>query len=585
MKIKKFKTAMSVLSLALLFLCGNNFALAAGEEKVDNFASTIKMNADASVEVTERIDYDFGQLQKHGIYRDVPVRYAARGGNYNVRLSDVSVADETGSAYEFTVLSSGNDKEIKIGNADTFVTGKKTYVISYRIKRVINYFGDSDELYWNVTGNGFVVPITKASARVIFPGSLGQGNTQIKCFAGIAGSTKACDISQYIYAPDNSSAAGANFSAQNLAAGEGLTIVVGVPKGAVYQPTQSELFKETLIDNVVLFVPLLMFFVAFFIWRKRGKDSAGRGTIITEFDVPDNVTPAEAGTIVDERCEQKELSAEIIELAVKGYLKIKRQEREVLFIKSAEYSFEKLKEADDALGEHEKTLLGGIFEKGDSVKLSDLKSTFYEKYNLFTKEVYDSVSLKGYFFKNPQEARVKYFVIYLFFLAGIYIVIFSLLGVAFGVYAVLSFVISLIIAGIFSFVMPQKTEAGVLLKEKILGLKNYLTVAEKDRLEFHNAPEKSPEQFEKLLPYAIALSVEKKWAKQFEGIYNISPTWYEDSRGFNNFTAIYFVDSLNDFRTDFNSSVVTSAAASGSSGFGGGGFSGGGFGGGGGGSW
>ena len=575
---------VSGLSLGLVFLCGSNFAMAAGE-KIDSFDATIRMNADASVAVTERIDYDFDALEKHGIYRDIPVRYDARGGNYNVRISDISVTDEKGAAYDFVVSDRGNDKEIKIGDADTFVTGKKTYVISYKIERVINYFEGYDELYWNVTGSGFVVPITKASARVILPASFTKEDTPIKCFSGAAGSTKSCDVLGYIFEADNVLVSEADFATRNLSVGEGLTVVVGVPKGVIYQPTRSEMFRTTIIDNVVLFVPFLMFFAAFFIWRKRGKDPAGRGTIITEFDVPDNVTPAEVGTIMDERCEQKELSAEIIELAVKGYLKIKREEREVLFIKSAQYSFEKLKEADDALSEHEKILLLGIFEKGDSVKLSDLKSTFYKKYNLFTKDVYASVSRKGYFFKNPQEARIKYFVIYLFLLAGIYIVIFSFLGAALGVYAVLSFIISLAIAGIFSFVMPQKTEAGVLLKEKILGLKNYLTVAEKDRLEFHNAPEKSPEQFEKLLPYAIALSVEKKWAKQFEGVYNTSPTWYEDSRGFNNFTAVYFVDSLNDFRTDFNSSVVTSAAASGSSGFGGGGFSGGGFGGGGGGSW
>ncbi|MDD3006213.1 MAG: DUF2207 domain-containing protein [Candidatus Pacebacteria bacterium] len=582
---KKFKAVTSVLGLALIFLCGNNFALAVGEEKIDSFDVTVKMNTDASVDVTERIDYDFGQFQKHGIYRDIPVRYAARGGNYNVRLSDVSVVDTDGATYEFVVSDSGNNKEIKIGNADTLVTGAKTYIISYKVKRVINYLGNYDELYWNVTGNRFIVPIVQASAQVSFPEVFRKEDTQIKCFSGLSGSADACDMAGYILSSDSGFVGGANFVAQDLSAGEGLTVVVGVPRGIIYQPTASEVFRETLIDNIVLFVPFLVFILAFCIWRKRGKDPKGRGTIITEFDVPDNVTPAEAGTMVDEKCDQKELSAEIIELAVKGYLKIRRQEKEMLFVKSAEYYFEKLKEADESLSEHEKILLGGIFEKGNSVKLSDLKNTFYKKYNLFVKEVYGSVSQKGYFFKNPQEARVKYFVIYLFILIGFFLIIFNFLGGVFGAYAILSLVVSFAIIGIFSFAMPQKTESGVLLKEKILGLKNYLTVAEKDRLEFHNAPEKNPEQFEKLLPYAITLGVEKEWAKQFVGIYNASPSWYEDSRGFNNFTALYFVNSLGDFRSDFSSSAVTSPAASGSSGFGGGGFSGGGFGGGGGGSW
>ncbi|MDD3191114.1 MAG: DUF2207 domain-containing protein, partial [Candidatus Pacebacteria bacterium] len=449
----------------------------------------------------------------------------------------------------------------------------------------INYFDSHDELYWNVTGNEFTVPIVKASARVIFPEDLMKEDTQIKCFSGLAGSTQACGLAEYILRDDDISASGANFSAQNLSIGKGLTIVVGVPKGVLYQPTQIEIIRDAFIDNMILFVPLFMFFLAFYVWRKKGKDPKGRGTIVTEFDVPESVTPAEAGTMVDEKCGQKELSAEIIELAVKGYLKIKREEKKMLLIKSAEYTFEKLKDADESLSEHEKILFSGIFEKGNSIKLSDLKDTFYKKYGLFVKEVYASVALKGYFFNDPQKTRGIYFAFYAFVLVVVFFIVFNFFTFYFGAYAILSLILSFVIAGIFSVAMPQKSESGVLLKEKILGLRLYMTVAEKARLEFHNAPEKNPEQFEKLFPYAIALGVENNWAKQFEGIYNASPSWYEDSRGFDHFSAIYFVNSLNDFRADFNSSAVMPPAASGSSGFGGGGFSGGGFGGGGGGSW
>jgi uncharacterized membrane protein YgcG len=190
---------------------------------------------------------------------------------------------------------------------------------------------------------------------------------------------------------------------------------------------------------------------------------------------------------------------------------------------------------------------------------------------------------KGYFAGNPQTTQAKYFALYFVFLFIAFILILVLTGSTPGGYAVLSFIASLGIAGVFAYYMPRKTKEGVLLREKILGLREYLSVAEKGRLKFHNAPEKNPSEFEKLLPYAIVLGVEKDWARQFEGILRANPSWYEDPRGLDNFTALYFVSSLGDFSSDFRATAAT--AASGSSGMGGGGFSGGGFGGGGGGSW
>jgi uncharacterized membrane protein len=129
--------------------------------------------------------------------------------------------------------------------------------------------------------------------------------------------------------------------------------------------------------------------------------------------------------------------------------------------------------------------------------------------------------------------------------------------------------------------MPKRTLAGAKLAKQVLGLKLYLNVAEKDRLEFHDAPAKTPERFEKLLPYAIALGVETQWAKQFEGIYNTPPSWYNDRYG--TFSTLALVGSLNHFHS-VSSSTLSSSPHSSGSGFSGG-SSGGGFGGGGGGSW
>lgn len=134
---------------------------------------------------------------------------------------------------------------------------------------------------------------------------------------------------------------------------------------------------------------------------------------------------------------------------------------------------------------------------------------------------------------------------------------------------------------LFGLIMPARTKKGAEAREYLAGLKLYLTVAEKDRLEFHNAPEKNPQVFEKLLPYAIVLGVEKQWAKQFEHLMMPMPRWYSDPSA-TNFNSIIFISQLNAFSNNVSGVVMPRGN---SSGLGGGGFSGGGGGGGGGGSW
>lgn len=551
----------------------------ASAEQIDNFDVTIKVNADASIEVTEKIDYDFGNLQKHGIYRDIPVKYASRGGNYNLRLSDISIWDKDGNPYNFDISASSEDRKIKIGDADIFVSGKKTYVINYKVKRAINYFSDHDELYWNVTGNGWNVPITNASARIIFPQNLKREDVQLACYSGNAGSKNSCSLAQYTSSDDSALAGGAEFAESNLSPHQGLTIVTGIPIGVLQKPTFAASLADIITDNLILLLPLLVFAIMFYLWWIKGRDPQGRGTVIPEFDVPDNLSPAEVGTIMDEKCGQKEIVAEIINLAVKGYIKIRREEKEVLFVKSTDYVFTRFKLGSD-LDNGGIVIMNGLFKgKGDTAKLSELKNSFYKEYDLAKTRIYQSVVAKGYFSESSDVTRIKYSAIPLCLSGGL---LYDLIKYGFS-WTTTSFLLCALIALTFAQVMPRKTKQGVLAKEHILGLKDYLVTAEKDRLEFHNAPDKNPQQFEKLLPYAIALGVEKEWAKQFEGIYNTNPAWYKDSRGFNNFSAVYFVSDLGNFKTSFASTAAS--APLGGSGLGGGGFSGGGFGGGGGGSW
>ena len=151
--------ALIIFLLGLFFLFPARAQENVSAEKIASFNGEIRINSDSTVDVKETINYDFGDQEKHGIFRFIPVKYKARGGNFNLRLSGIKVTDENGKAQNFAVSYPGNNVEIKIGDADKYVSGQKKYVISYILRRAVNYFSDHDELYWNFTGDEWQVPI------------------------------------------------------------------------------------------------------------------------------------------------------------------------------------------------------------------------------------------------------------------------------------------------------------------------------------------------------------------------------------------------------------------------------------------
>ena len=544
-------------------------------EQIDSFDVAIKINQDASINVSETIQYDFGDLERHGIFRYIPIKYKARGGNFNYRISDISVTDANGSTYTTDITYPGSDVNIKIGEPDILITGKHTYVINYIIQRALNYFDDHDELYWNATGLEWQVPILESSATITLPKELALKDVQMACYSGAYGNTNTCTTIGSEPGSNINLIKSAVFGQNGLNPYEGLTVVVGWPKGLVAQPTAWETFLAVLQDNWVLLIPILVFIFLFQRWYKHGRDPEGRKVIIAEYEAPDNLTPAEIAALMHEEVKNKDISAQIISLAIQGYLKIKK------LPEGNDYEFTKLKPADGLANEFDKDLLNALFKSGPTIKLSDQKDEFYKDLTKIKTKVFESVIAKGYFLKNPKLQRAAYFSA-----AGILIFVgFFFLGIL-GFYWIISGVISAILIGIFGFFMPARTQKGALARESVLGLKLYLQVVEKDRIKFFNAPAKNPEQFEKFLPIAMVLGVEKEWAEQFKDIYNQKPSWYDDPTT-TNFTSLWLISSMGNFQSSSASTLssMPASASSGGSGFGGGGFSGGGGGGGGGGSW
>lgn len=542
-------------------------------EKIQNFDANIIVNADSSLNVTEKIVYDFAELQRHGIYRDIPYKYKARGGRFSVKLSDITIVDENGDDYNFTTSKQGDNKRIKVGDADRYISGIHTYMISYKVERALNYFDEHDELYWNVTGIEWQVPIDWAGATVKLPQDIATDKLQTTCYTGVYGSTAGdCQIE----IKENGEIT--FISDYKLRAYEGLTVVIGWPKGMVAKPALLQRTIWFLQDNYYFFLPFVILAASFSYWWTRGRDPKMQGAVVAEYEAPDGLSPAEIGTIVDGKADNKDITAELIDLAIKGYLKIKQTG-----MGKKDYRLIKLKEPDSLSRDYDKKLMEGIFGGKNEVAMKDLTNKFYKDMKTISSQVYSAVTSKGYYAKNPVKA--KFGCLFIFGIIGLF-GSFWLGGILTNFFLGAAVFISGLIMIIFSMFMPKRTPKGTEILRRILGFKEFLQVTEKERLKFHNPPKMVPEMFEKLLPYAMALGVEGKWAKNFENIYKQQPDWYEGYQG-GGFSAVYLASSLSTFSSN-SASVMTSqpssSASGGGSGFSGGG-SGGGFGGGGGGSW
>lgn len=560
------------LALVIIMVALPAFAQA---ETIEKMNVTLDVQRDASVVVSEFIAYDFGDAQRHGIYRDITERYIDRnGGTESIAINDVNVTNASGTPVTFKVNENSGTIRIQIGDADRLVTGLQKYVITYTVNGAIGFFSDHDEVYWNATGNGWQVSIRDASVGVWTP----VDSTSHACYVGVIGSTETCTSSAR---RDGANKPIVLFTSRTLSPGEGLTVAVGVPKGVIREPPASARIWQWLSLYWPFALPSAALLILMYAWWKYGRDARGRGTIIPEYDPPERLSVAAVSEIVNQKVGSKDISAIMIHLAIAGHLRITRTEQKTFGIfTSADYTLDKLKDTGREVAPEEKIVFDALFPAGVTQRaVSDIKSSraLIAVVGLVNKSVGKRMVQEGYYRADPTTVRAS------FIFGGIALFVAAIMLFTFDLSLVIAMALALsgALVLLFSIIMPAKTKKGAFAKESILGLKEYLQIAEKNRLDFHNAPEKSPALFERLLPYAMALGVSTAWAKEFEGIYTEPPRWYAGGV-YPVFSPTAFADDIGAFST---AAAAMASPTSGSGGSGGGGFSGGGFGGGGGGSW
>jgi uncharacterized membrane protein len=544
--------------------------------EIARFETRVQIHPDSTATVVETITADFSGEEKHGIYRDIPLNYVDRfGQRFRMRLTVLDVTSESGGKWRYKLESLAGYRRIRIGDPDKTITGIQTYRITYEVQRgAVRFFSDHQECYWNLTGNEWAVPIRSSYGEIALPP--GVQNVQATGYVGSYGSK---ELLSRIAVRENVASFDPVRSFQPY---EGMTAAVSWTGPVVQKPPFWKSLIWFLEDNAIYAIPVLFLFGMLSLWKSKGREFNLQRSVAVQYEPPKDLRPAEVGTMTDQCADLRDITSTVIDLAVRGYLRIKPLPKS--FLGKQDYELESLKawQTESEIRPYENKTLNALFSQvGATIKLSDLNEVFYKDLASIRDAVYKGLVNAGYFDANPAETRNYYLV------GG--------LGTAIGLVLLLQFLniqqywttLSIFIVSILSGIivaligqwMPRRTLKGATLLHEISGFAEFLKRADQDRLRRMN----DPTLFERGLPYALALNLVNQWSKAFEGIYMQPPAWYVGN--WNDFSAPRFGRDLNSISSSMGQTFTSQPRSSGSSGFGGGGFSGGGSGGGGGGSW
>ena len=592
---------------------------------IEDFAAELSVAESAEVKVTETIRLRFtGPWQ--GIHRRIPVRFVnGRGENYDLRLAVEEVRDQAGADLKVERTRDRHYEDLKIYVPDAN-NAVKTVVIRYSVRRGLRFFPDHDELYWNVTGDEWPYPIGAARVRVDLPGP--TENIRVNAFTGGYRSTErsvAIHVDSQPHSPESAfGAAGESVArpfgerhqveveaTRPLGIREGLTVAVAWNPGVVLRPTELEKRRDWFRDNagafllagLVALIPLATFGVMLRQWWRVGRDPRP-GPVVVQYEPPSELGPAEVGTLVDNSPDNRDLMALVVQCAVRGIVRI-RETSPAGWFRTPKYAFDLLVPSSNwgTLSPATETFLNGMFPitSGQwagapsvvcTATSDELANGFSAHLPAIKGAIFGTLVKEGHYANRPDAIFAR------FLLAAPMVgvaVVGALVGLNWMVWqlpselvipqAILCGVLTAVILGGFAVIMPARTAKGTATRTAILGFQEFLSRVDGHRL---GTLPLTPELFERFLPYAMALGVEGRWAKAFEGICREPPQWYTGTGPITDFHPLVLTQSLGQMGQVTAQAMTTAprssegSAFSGGGGFSGGGFSGGGFGGGGG---
>jgi hypothetical protein len=394
------------------------------EPYIKSFESFIDVHEDGVIVVKERIVVDFGEESMYyGIYRKIP--YYLQGRELELKL--ISAEDDSGERYQVSEEEKDGEVYWVIRDPKASVEGERVYNIKYEVKGAINYFEDYDEIYWNVNGK-WEMKIQEILCIVNLPDYVDVNKVKYTFYTGKEGSKeqngKAWVEENKVFFKAGPFKPGENLTiAISLPKGilidqtdKNLTTSVGVPQSASIEPSESSWISRNWGLLFMILLPLITLLYAlaqYFLW---GRDPKIDKSVMVEYEPPDNLKPAEVGVLVDEYADDRDIVATIIDLAIRGYLKIKPLEE-------GNVEIEILRDGEDLEG-YEREIFevikksakdGKVLELGESVKnysgsLDQQEAKEYKRslLEVIKDKIYDSLIQKGYFKESPKETRRTY---------------------------------------------------------------------------------------------------------------------------------------------------------------------------------
>ncbi|MDQ3008566.1 MAG: DUF2207 domain-containing protein, partial [bacterium] len=540
------KLSWGLVSLLILLLSTKPVIAA---EQINTFSSQITINQNTSITVKESIKYSTDEY-RHGIYRYIPVNYSRDNVRFTTRILDVMVLDVDEREVPHEVSFSSGNATLKIGDPDTTFTGDKTYFITYTIENALQSYDDYDELYWDITGEGWRMPILMTMAEVVSPhATVGESF----CYAGVVGSdNKLCQIES-----QTENSVRVRYG-EDIEYGDNVTVAVRLQQpNALLFPTASQKLWKSITDQVV-FVPLFipLFFFGMWWWRT-GRDRLFVSHNVYNLDPLQSqhnalpfmakrtpmmyepikqLSPGQAGILLDERADNRDVVAEIVELARKKFLKISMIEKKKLLGTEREYEFTKLKDIDPALPAHQQYLLKSIFSSHTTVKLSSLKGSFHTKMEKTKELMLHDLTARKFFLSDPRQTVLIANTIAVIVSVLTFIWMTDLLNQ--GLFIALPiFILTTVISFLFANALPAKSATGSNLSMQAAGLRQTI-----NRGKWREEVKEKRLFIEDIFPFAISLGVVDRLSRDMESLNLKPPAYFQGVSP--SFTTSAFVNSF-----------------------------------------
>lgn len=531
--------------LALVLSAGHSAPSAVARSlAIDHFEMTAEVARDGSVQVQETITARF-EGSWNGLVRRIPMLANRPSGVETLGMMFQSATDPQGRPYRVAIQPLGSDRELRIfiPNASD---SRQTVVLRYAVRHGVRFYPDHDELNWNVTGNGWTVPIQRVSARVLLPeGGRGVHASVYTGFRGARGRDAELRLeSRQVTA----------LSTRAFNPGEGLTLAVGFDKGLVRPRSFAQQVQLWLQGRLVLVVPVLTGLVLGGFWWLLGRDWPV-GTVPVRYEPPSDLSPAVFEALVKQEVTGISLSATLVNLAVKGHLLIRNLPG--VWLGRRTYRITLLTDPLhwQELAAEERHLLGVLFpfpQQAGWVDTEQLIYRFYVHVPVFQKLVRQATLQRGFFRVWPENVRMATFVVSLLAILACLAVGFNALPphlqqlqrLTDPVLRLLAFAVTIVLVILFSWFMPRRTRQGVAALRQCLGFRDFLQRVESPR---YKKVSLTAEMFERNLPYAMVAGLTSQWVAAFRGILLAPPQWYPSAPNERNFDFDRFGDLLSEF--------------------------------------